>query len=244
MYLSPEALIENIKLSVQRKQGMSVIRIGDGEAIWLGYPELYYDVFGESINEVIPSVGIPFEFDDVFPYAYALQHPARPLMLEAINNSVVGLPKADHIGYKWWKPVVDKLDITIRNYVTNNIHLELGMSNGFNRLLLSNKILYVTSENLTDHEKVFGLNGMNKLIQVPAQNAWDINDKVTGLLHSLDYDIALIGAGGMGEIWAYEAKKAGKVGIDMGSVLSAWAGKKIRSCYEQPPYDRIVNKRS
>ena len=72
-------------------------------------------------------------------------------------------------------------------------------------------------------------------------NWWDVYDDVTHILQTWEYDIALLGCGGLGLPLAAVAKRSGKIGIQLGGQLQILFGIYGNRHLEQEWHCRCIN---
>jgi len=227
-----------INWSINNDEPFSLVRIGDGEARLIGYPEYCsWQDLSWSLN-----------------YWYGPYKPTKEdaLMLKADlimackNADVLGLPSVEQTGknkfYKMLYHLVRVHSLAQHDTCHCGVHRWL-LSEGYLHDILFNlpMITLVTCRNVN---RIF-LDDLNidivRWIDVPveAQTGTPTRrhypDRHVEVVRELAdaFGIVLVGAGPNGKVYCDTAKAAGAVALDIGSVFDFWAGVPSRSYIAQ-----------
>lgn len=239
--LNTNEVISIIQDSIQKKHGLSLIRLGDGEARFLGYKEYFGDSDIKIISNIVWGSDIP---------KYLVHKIQAELTMAVLNSDIIGaLPRTTitddtrSIIMQSTLPLVLSLraERKFSGFVNpNNIHYSLGKSKDFLSTICSaEKIVLITSNKslkeilsrcLKISEKISAIILPGEYVtdksQVTIEERFRIFNNIEHLIKSAAKPgaIFLVGAGIIGKFWCSLIKEEGAVAIDMGSTLDAWCG--------------------
>ena len=224
---------------IKEKQPLSLIRLGDAEGRFLGYPE-FVDKEGESVNVLDRLLELElgrtdFSVEDLCNLSLQIR--------EAVKNAdIIGLPRKKqyepHLSYRYVLQALERFHLTTDSQMFTDaaIHryLQFGL---FYRYILQNlDFLGIVTGRPTLAsliQKTFNIKNVKPYI-VPAEAIHPgglEGEHFPDRFYSLEKELVvpyqgavfLVGAGYLGKIYCDWIKKAGGIAIDIGSICDSWS---------------------
>jgi hypothetical protein len=229
-----------ILLSIKNNKPLSLIRLGDGEGRFLGYPEFVSKTDGgnasASLNNTLNTLFGSTDFTETSLKKLSLE------LREAVKNAdIIGLPRKEqcesNIAYQYVLRAMEcfKLGFPRQMYVDAAIHRYLQFGLFYKEILSGIDFLgLITGRDVAPLlKKTFQVGFIDQYL-IPAEAIHP--GKVTGN-HYPDYyyslrdnlvipyegAVFLVGAGCLGKIYCNWIKQAGGIAIDIGSIFDSWA---------------------
>ena len=224
---------QDILLKLKAGKPLSIIRMGDGEAIILnGFRDVanFKAVLKRQLGFYPP-----------------LDHceQIRDNLIKAFQQcDIIGLPDHKNINelnshWRFAKDILAKyVDLTGKEFCSINVHSEFLDNNYFDDLLLNTKVLnYISCRELTyELQRKFNIDTVNNYQIAPEMKFFagyeglnhytDQFNKIERWMDKCDIEgrICLVGAGVVGKIYCNWFRDRGGISIDIGSVFDSWAG--------------------
>lgn len=222
---------------VSQKKSLSLIRIGDGDALILGWrshrrnPKIWPVVQRQLLT-----------WFGRYDFSHRELDQMRSLLCRAASRAdILGIPELTDRGlWSEARKQIDQANLVQPNHtiVTHNCHLELHCTGGLQRICsAADRITLVTCRSqLVDRLK--SLTGKQvDLIEVPAETRtesraygrrdtrhWERHPEFRRRCFAIKTGLVLVGAGLLGKIYTTDAARGGAVALDIGSVFDGWAG--------------------
>jgi hypothetical protein len=228
-------VVKSILKHLQAKRPLSVIRLGDGEAIMFQKNSSL-----ELCNMIRNNIGyVPSERD--------INIIRQNLALAIDHSDIIGIPTPEHynLGFYWRE--VDKMVRFLppskkANFCSINLHWDLLDTGMIKKVLQASPEIYIVSARPLDEEikRNFNVLKVNSFLIAPQlkfspdhvgephypDQYWKVQEWING--RDLRGKLCLVGAGFIGKIYLKWFKDAGGVALDLGSVFDFWAGLKTR----------------
>jgi len=240
-YVNTRGVYDLVKVAMDEKTPFSLVRLGDGEARLIGYPE--HITRGE-LNQSLAYWYGPFQ-----PEMYETMQLRQELMAAVRNADVVGLPSMKQQQkkslYKLVHYLVRKHGLLRADVAHCGVHRRLQETGLLADLVdgLSHVTVITCRDvrsalqdrlNVTDVTWLSVPEEANTGVPVSAHYP----SRHTELLRELDVgpgDLVLVGAGPNGKVYCDAAKRKGSIALDLGSVFDGWKGISSRSYIARDP---------
>lgn len=228
--------------AVEEGRPLSVIRLGDGEAMLMEWPH-----FTERRGPLFQS--LRYWFGSIGIGSGDLNDMATELRKAIKESDVIGVPSEQHRqGREGWAKV--ELYLRAYNLMTRDsvlapadLHIELYKEGLLKHLLQGRQISVITCRNVA--QKLideYGVKGV-RWYPIPTEaqtagfkptNHWP--DRYEELMDEIEVPcpghLFLVGAGALGKAYCAQVKRKGGVALDIGSIFDVWAGVHSRSYME------------
>jgi len=228
-------LLSNIK----KKQPTSLIRLGDAEGRFLGYPE-FVDKEGDSVNVLDRLLELELGRTDFS--SEDLRSLSLQIRASVKNADIIGLPRKKqyeaHESYRYVLQALERFHLTTNSQVFTDaaIHRYLQFGLFYRSILQNLNFLGVITGRPTLApliQKTFKINDIKSYL-IPAEaihpgglEGEHFPDRFYSLKEELIVPfqgaIFLVGAGYLGKIYCDWIKKAGGIAIDIGSICDSWS---------------------
>lgn len=234
-HLSPKQVYTVIRRRMRELEPFSLIRLGDGEARLMGYPDLVERK----------------DLDTSIRYWYGTHQltddqvlSLRSELIAAIENAdILGLPSAYQQNknrfYQIVWDVAERENLIQENVTEANIHKQMCELGLLGELLAGlDRVALITCRDLGDKLKEKYNIGVVRMYSVPVEgHTGKPRERHYPEFHAALLDrlvvhpgeLFLIGAGPNGKVYCDAVKRAGGVALDIGSVFDGWAGVPSRS---------------
>lgn len=232
--LTTQQVVDQAAQAVKERQPWSLVRLGDGDAILLAYPDRYdKQLFDHVLRYAFGPA--PLTVDDVAVLRFAVERAYR-------NASVIGIAQNGEKGGRWdvaheWATATGLLDG--KPLCNVDIASELHRGGHFDAILRHAKTVCLVT--CRDVEQQFAarfpwLDTVHR-IDVPheyqaepgrayterhwPEGYWRIMDEI----QRTPAGVYLVGAGSPGKVYAvHAAQQHGAVALEIGSLFDGWAG--------------------
>ena len=226
---------------VRKKKPMSLIRLGDGEGRFLGYPEFVRkEGSGDKVLDHSLRIGLG-RTDFLESELHMLSLQIRNAVKDA---DIIGLPRVEqcnkHIAYQYVFDAINRFELLNTSQILCDaaIHryLQFGL---FYRNILQNKRFVGLITGRSDLGLIIKKNfniGFVKSYLIPAEaihpgglEGEHFPDRYNSLRNELKIPfrgaVFLVGAGYLGKIYCHWIKEKGGIAIDIGSICDSWVNK-------------------
>jgi len=240
-YLSTEAVAERINLAMTDKQPFSLIRLGDGEARLIGWPDF---VSWRDLNS-----SLDYWYGPLKPPRDDLLRLRADLIAACQNADVLGIPRQaqqqSNPFYKLMVHLVGVHGLARHDTAHCGVHRFL-MSEGHLADLLRglDSVTVITCRDVGNILcESLGI-GEVRWIPVPEEahmatpQSRHHPERHNEVLREIDAgpgDLYLVGAGPNGKVYCDAVKRDGGIGLDLGSIFDAIAGVHSRSYIAKEP---------
>jgi predicted O-methyltransferase YrrM len=237
--LSVVDVITRIEQSLRQREPLSVVRVGDGEAMMLAWP--YF-----TTNRVPLFQSLQNTFGHTNFSSGDLDRMADNLRLAIMSSDIVGVPDAAHRqkDVNW-----ANVEVYLKAYdliggdmglTDSNLHILMYKTGALDRLIgMSENITIVGCRDVTDVIKRMAPGATVNWLPLPEEgrtsgmpnNHWpDVFQKTVTSLHNINAgELCLVGGGSLGKFYCAVARTNGGIGLDVGSIMDVWAGVHSRS---------------
>lgn len=207
--MSPTEVFERIRHSLDHKNPLSVIRLGDGELLTLAHETIIPVEVAKSWGKFLPYAGV-----------HLPDHSARQSLADSIRSAdIVGIPESRHPSYQGLLfPVLKYYGMDYRHLklTSSTINYALNEEAWLSKLLVHRRIALIGNQapELSAWLQMRGYE-ITGVIS-PVQGVGDVQ-RIVDQAAALDFDIALVAAGIAAVIICTRiAREQGRVALDMG----------------------------
>jgi len=235
--LKADSEIESrIMSAIRSGSPLGVIRLGDGEGLLLGWPEVRKN---KRANRALN-----YQLVKWFGLKNGSAHQKkqmRSILRKAIQRAnIIGVPKPRKKGL--WsfahKQIAGSRLIKPSHVLTDtDIHVNLHRSGALYRAILAAESVTIVTCRASVKPQLEAFTGKRvKLIQIPEgrhvesgratpknTKHWESRSQYRKACHTAGTQLVLVGGGVLGKIYTTDASRGGAVAIDIGSLFDGWA---------------------
>lgn len=207
--MSPTEVFEQIRHSLDHKNPLSLIRLGDGELLTLAHETIIPVELAKSWGKFLPYAGV-----------HLPDHSARQSLADCIRSAdIVGIPESRHPSYQGLLfPVLKYYGMDYRHLklTSSTVNYALNEEAWLSKLLVHRRIVLIGNQapELSTWLQMRGYD-ISGVIS-PVQGIGDVQ-RIVDQAALLDFDIALVAAGIAAVIICTRiAREQGRVALDMG----------------------------
>ena len=220
---------------IENKQPFSLVRLGDGEARLIGYPEY--------VPRAELDLSLHYWYGALKPNRYQVLQLRAELKAAVANADLVGLPsraqEAKNVRYKLLNFLVRRYSLLTGNTCHCGIHRTMQEAGQWAALLNGlERVTVITCRDVGDKvANRFNISYVNWIavpeeahVREPKERHYpDRHNAIVSALNPLPGEVFLVGAGPNGKVYCDEIKQRGGIGLDLGSVFDGFAGIASRS---------------